>query len=59
MQRLGEQNGKAKLTDKAVFLIRRNLQEGWSGVAVAKAFGVSKSTIYKIKLGQAWRHVAA
>lgn len=55
---IGEGHHCAKLTNENVREIRRALAEGVSGYSLAKRFDVRTCTIYKIKHGQAWRHVA-
>lgn len=51
----GEGHGMAKLTLRKVELISRLLGNGYTGPYLAKRFGVSNSTIYRIKDGSAWR----
>lgn len=51
----GARNGMAKLTDGAVRAIRKSTSK--LRVA-AKCYGVSESTISRIRLGKTWRHVA-
>jgi hypothetical protein len=62
--RRGAKNGKAKLTDDAVWEIRR-AREGAgrrlstdprSTRALAKRFGVTPTQISKVALGQQWGH---
>lgn len=51
----GEQNGKAKLTERQVRLIRKRYQEG--GVTqktLAQYYGVGETTIYYICTGERW-----
>jgi hypothetical protein len=48
----------AKLTEEKVRDVRRRLAEGESGHSIAKHYGVSHKTIYRIKDGKGWRHVA-
>lgn len=47
----GEKNGQAKLTADAVLYIRSC---GLSGPALAKIFGVNKSTINRVRAGTHW-----
>jgi DNA-binding transcriptional regulator YiaG len=49
----GERNPKAKLDEQAVREIRAS---SGSNPAIARRFGVSASTIHKIRTGQSWRH---
>ena len=51
----GEANGAAKLTASAVDEIRRLLAEGMTQRSVGERFGVSQSTISKIKMRKAWK----
>ena len=51
----GERNGSVKLTEDAV---RQILADQRLNVAIARDFGVSKSTIAMIKRREIWRHVA-
>lgn len=51
----GETNGRAKLTEKDVFEIRRLLATNlFSQVEIAKMFGVSQVRISYIKTGRNW-----
>lgn len=50
----GSQHPMAKLTDAVVAEIRRRLAAGDRGAALAREYGMSRSMISKIKLGQAW-----
>lgn len=53
----GERCGSAKLTSSAVRNIRLHLAEGCTQRALAREFGVDKSTIGSIAAGKTWRHV--
>ena len=53
----GSKNGRAKLTEDDVRVIRRALSEGSRQVDIARRFGVSRSLINKIALRKFWRHV--
>lgn len=54
--RCGENNGYAKLTEKAVCDIRKRLELGETQVSIAARYGVLKTTISKIKRGKTWMH---
>lgn len=53
----GERNTEAKLTEKQVEGIHEMSAEGSSTYALARAFGVSQSTIWRILNGLRWEHV--
>ena len=54
----GEKNGLAKLRDVDVVEIHRLLREGeLSGRKIGQQFGVSRSTIERIRDGKGWTHV--
>ena len=55
---LGEERPNARLTRVAVAEIKTRLRAGESGVAIAHEFRVHPNTIYSIRSGQSWRHVA-
>ena len=50
----GSKHGMSKLTEEDVRLIKSS---SMSGVATAKKFGVSKTTISEIRSGKHWAHV--
>ena len=50
----GEASGRALLTERRVADIRARLAAGASHSAIARAFGVSKSTITRINRRQTW-----
>ena len=52
----GSANGSSKLTEKDIPTIRRQLEEGTSTYAVARAFGVAQGTIWMIRAGRTWTH---
>lgn len=54
----GERAFKAKLTEDNVRQIRQLALKGVSVTEIAATFGVHSSTIYAIRLGKAWKHVA-
>jgi len=49
----------SRLREAQIPEIRRRLHQGDSINAVAKAFGVSSTSISAIKQGKVWRHVGA
>lgn len=53
----GEKNHMAKLTEKQVIQIKARLLQGQRNVDLAKAYGVHRRTISRIKTGKNWRHV--
>lgn len=62
----GESNGRAKLTESDVRLIRALFKENQqyvklaretSQTAIGKKFGISKNQVGKIVSGQDWKHV--
>jgi len=54
----GENNPASKLTEQKVIAIRKLSDEGnLTQKEIAKMFGVSRSTISKIKLRKTWKHV--
>jgi hypothetical protein len=52
----GERNGNARLTAEQVARIREATPRLMSAKSLAETFGVSKSTIDRIRQGVAWRH---
>src|ERR1700690_3610599 len=55
--RFGSKNLSSKLKEEQVQEIKRLLDEGHSSYGIAKEFGVSKTTILRIKNGVNWSHV--
>jgi hypothetical protein len=53
----GSSNGRAKLTEKDIPIIRRLLAEGKPQREIAKDFGVAQPQIKNIANGTRWRHV--
>lgn len=51
----GELNGHAKLTAEIVAAIRSSSEEG---VALAARYGVTQSTVSKVRCGRTWREAA-
>jgi hypothetical protein len=54
----GTNNGRALLDERHVVLIRLLFESGTTLTAIAKAIGVSISTIHAIKTGRNWVHVS-
>ena len=53
----GEAHPAAKLTESDVRAIREKYREGWSCMAIGKAFGVSRHTVKLAATGVTWKHV--
>lgn len=53
--RQGAGNGRARLTSQQVLDIRRRLSEGEMQVALAREYGVCKSTVQWIASGRNWK----
>ena len=53
----GIENGASKLTEEQVIEIKKLLKEGKSTYFIGPFFGVSKTTILRIKKGTHWKHV--
>lgn len=53
----GERNGRAKLTEKDVLLIRSRVFSGETQISVAEQFGVSNVQVRNIAMGITWGHV--
>jgi len=53
----GSAQGGAKLHESDIKVIRKFLDAGRSQTSIAKEFGVTQSTIWKIKDGRKWKHV--
>ena len=58
LNRRGENNHRAKLTEDDVRLIRALSKEGLSQRVIARKFYVSKRAVEAILTGRTWRHVA-
>lgn len=54
---IGEKNNKAKLTEKQVLRIRKDLEDGDTIKYLANKYGVHKTTISYIKNRKTWRHI--
>lgn len=57
-QTTGSKNPSAILNEECVRRIKGLIGDGLNLHDIAKAFGVSKATIYSIKAGRYWKHVA-
>ncbi len=57
VERKGESNGRAKLTEEIVRNIKRSLLTGCNQRKLAENFGVSEGTIGFIKRGETWSWV--
>lgn len=55
----GEKQKYAKLTDDKVRQIRKALETGIKGNAIARELAVSKSLVSLVKLGRIWKHVTS
>ncbi len=55
-QAKGERNANAKLTEQEVVEIKR-LFPTHQNMAIAQMYGVSRDTIYHIRIGRLWKHV--
>lgn len=53
----GSGNGIAKLKEEQIPTIRNMISLGISNAEVGRMYGVTRSTIYKIKYGISWTHV--
>ena len=57
-QARGAQNGRAKLNEQRVRMIKRQLLQGVPQAELARTYGVSTSVIRDIKREKTWRHVS-
>ena len=53
----GEQHGMAKLSEKQILEIRKELGTGKSGYKIAKEYNVTRNLIYSIKHRRLWKHI--
>lgn len=53
----GEENGRARLTERDVKIIKAQIIAGASDVSIAHQFGVRPGAIWFIRAGKHWRHV--
>ena len=56
-QHIGSKNGRARLSEEDVKIIRRLISQGERCIHIAKKYNVGNSTIYNIKLGNTWKEV--
>jgi hypothetical protein len=56
-RRRGESAGRSKLTDENVREVRRLLAEGENQYRIAERFGITQTTVSRVKRGAAWSHV--
>lgn len=57
VNRKGEKNGKARLTENQAREIKRRVLSGEKGTVLAKEFGITKVQVSYIKLGKSWSHL--
>ena len=50
----GSKQGQAKLTENDIPVIRKLLNDGFTGTEIARLYDVSSTTIYYIRSGQNW-----
>lgn len=55
--KFGSKNASSKLNEENVKEIKKMITAGYSNGFIAKKFGVTRSTILRIKTGQNWKHV--
>lgn len=53
----GSFNGQSKLSELDVAMIKVLLDAGFSQYKIASRFGVSRSAVLQIKLGNSWNHI--
>ncbi|MDA8253741.1 MAG: hypothetical protein M0Z28_31820 [Rhodospirillales bacterium] len=56
--RVGEQNGRSRLTARAVRRIRQAVRDGAEQKDLAEAYGVHHSAIWQAVHRRTWKHVA-
>lgn len=56
-RKLGSLNGTAVLDEEKVREIKKLISEGNTQNSIAEKFGVTKTTIYRIRKGTHWKHV--
>ena len=54
---LGEKNSNAKLTEEIVLHIRKELEDGYTGLYLANKYHLSRSTISYIRNRKTWNHI--
>lgn len=57
VDRSGEKNARAVLTEENVIAIRRLIASGHYNTEIARTFGVTHSMISTIRLGKSWKHL--
>lgn len=55
--KVGSQNGGSKLTEEQVKEIKILLEKGLTSPKIGRQYGVSKTTILRIKNGTHWKHI--
>lgn len=55
--KIGSENGSSKLKEDQVKEIKKLIAEGHSCYGIGKEYGVSKTTILRIKNGKNWSHI--
>jgi len=53
----GIEHPKAVLTEEQVYKIRELTKQGIGGMAIARIYGIGKSTVYHIQKGETWKHL--
>lgn len=54
---IADNNPQAKLDETSVRVIRLLAASGWTQREIAKRFGVSQETVWKVLRGKTWAHV--
>lgn len=54
---VGSMNGRAKLTEKDIPIIRQRISDGENMSKISRDYDVSANCIYEIKIGKRWSHV--
>jgi hypothetical protein len=54
MKNRGEDNNRAKLTEKEVLSIKQNLEDGFSQTEVARRYSVTNHAVFRIQHGYNW-----
>ena len=53
----GEGSPNSKYKEKEILEVKKLLQEGYGNSIIAKMTGVSRTTVYRIKMNLQWRHL--
>lgn len=53
----GSRNGRSKIDEKDVYVIKRLIASEVKVSIIANAFKISEATVYNIKNGHVWRHL--